>query len=331
MTCHRVQAHAHEIAFVLKVLPMLPSGVVDRLTAKPVIEKVRYPAATGEMTADLYRPPGKERHPAIVLSLGVVPFGVDHPQVPRLGEALARAGFVALMHWSPAMRDFRLVPEDAEDIARAYSWLLTRDDVDLARSGLYGTCVGGSFALLAAAQPAIHDRVSFVGAFAPFSSMWTLARDILGETTDDGRGVRPWDADQLTRQVFRQTMEGLLSAEQARTLMEAHDRASAEAALQALPAEARARLDAMSPIGHLPDIHAPCLVLGHDRDDLVIPIAESRRLARALAGRRGVRYTEYRMFQHADPTKRHLSPVALTRELVRFYMSLQPLFSQTAI
>lgn len=68
----------------------------------------------------------------------------------------------------------------------------------------------------------------------------------------------------------------------------------------------------------------------NDHDDLVVPVAESRQLARALAGRQGVRYTEYGMFQHADPTKRHLSPIALTRELVRFYMSLQPVFAQTA-
>lgn len=96
--------------FFLKVFPMLPSRPVDWATKTPVIEKVRYPTGSGEATGDLYRPPGDGPFPGVVVCLGVVPFGVDHPQVPILGKALARAGFAALLYWSPAMRDFRLDP-----------------------------------------------------------------------------------------------------------------------------------------------------------------------------------------------------------------------------
>lgn len=309
---------------------MLPSGVVDRFTGTPIVEKVRYASRAGELTADLYRPPGNVRHPGIVLCLGVVPFGVEHPQVPRLCDALARAGFVALIHWSDAMRDRRLVPEDADDIARAYAALLTRADVDPARSGLFGTCVGGTFALLAAANALIRDRVAFVGAFAPFSSMWTLARDIASATRENAGVIEPWAVDPLTHDVFVRTVNGFLTSEEARSLFDAHDRDAGDALLRALPIAARERLDAGSPIRHLADIHAQCIVFGHDRDDVVIPVGESRRLAAELAGRAGVRYTEYAMFQHADPTKRRLSPPALARELARFYSSLYPMFRQVA-
>ena len=321
-----VRAHARELAFVLKVLPTLRAGFVDRVTGSPVIEEARYRTPSRDVTAPLYRPSGRGRHPAMVLSLGVVPFGVDHPQVPRLCEALARAGFVALIHWSETMRDRRLAPQDAEDIAHAYAALLERDDVDTSRSGLYGTCVGGTFALLAAAHPLIRDRLQFVGAFAPVSSLWTLARDIVsGSREQDGR-TEPWAVDPLTRDVFVRTVNDFLSPVEARDLFQSRDPATADAVLHALPSPARDRLDAMSPILHLADIHAPCLVLGHDRDDLVIPIGESRRLAAALAGRNGVSFTEYAMFQHADPTKRRLAPLAFVRELTRFYGSLYPMF-----
>ncbi len=325
-----LRAHLREIAFVLKLLPMLPSGVVDRVTAAPVVEKVRYASRAGEISADLYRPRSAGRHPAMVLCLGVVPFGVDHPQIPRLSDALARSGFVALIHWSDAMRDRRLVPEDAADIASAYAALLERPDVDASRSGLFGTCVGGGFALLAAAHPLIRDRLTFVGAFAPFSSMWTLARDIASGTRESGGHVEPWAVDPLTRDVFVRTMNEFLTPAEARSLLEARDRDAADASLRALPPAAHARLDAMSPVLHVSDIHAPCVTFGHDRDDVVIPIGESRQLARALAGRSGVKFTEYAMFQHADPTKRRLSPPALARELTRFYASLYPLFRRTA-
>ena len=325
-----LRAHAREMAFILKVLPMLPSGVVDRVTGAPIVERVRYPTRSGDVAADLYRPPDDARHPGMVLCLGVVPFGVDHPQVPRLCEALTRAGFVVLIHWSDAMRDLRLVPEDADDIARAYAWLVQRHDVDARRSGIFGTCVGGSFALLAASLPLIRDRVRFVGAFAPFSSMWTFARDIVSKSCEEGDAVRPWDVDQLTRRVFIRTVETSAAEPDARRLLDACDRPAADQALRALPAPARERLDAMSPILHIQDIHAPCIVFGHDRDDRVIPVAESRRLADALRGRPGVRYTEYAMFQHADPTARHLSRFAFAREVFRFYGSLHPLFTHSA-
>jgi dipeptidyl aminopeptidase/acylaminoacyl peptidase len=296
----------------------------------PVVEQVRYRTADGELAATLYRPPGGGPHPGILLCLGVVPFGVDHPQVPRLCEALTRAGFVTLIHWSPAMRDRRLVPEDVANIARAYEFLLERDDVDARRSGLFGTCVGGSFALLAAAHPLIRDEVSFVGAFAPYSSLWTLTRDVASRTREAREGTRPWDVDPLTREVFERTLHQLLTPNEAAHILGGRARDAVAGALKELPSAARESLDRMSPILHLADIRAARIVVGHDRDDNVIPIEESRHLARALAGRKGVTFTEYAMFQHADPMSRRLSPFALCRELLRFYRSLYPLFELSA-
>ena len=318
-----------------------------------MIENVTYRTRAGETHAELYRPPGPGPHPAVLICLGVVPFGVDHPQIPRLKAALARFGFIALIHWSPAMRDRRLVPEDAEDIAAAYDYLMRRPDVDPLRSGLFGTCVGGSFALLAAAQPSIRDRVGFVGAFAPYSSLWTFIRDIASRTRSNDASIEPWVVDPLTNEVFVRSMTDTLAPEEAEqlrgdpatlgkidpgaltvdgravhALMTARDRDAAQLALTRLPQAMRARLDAMSPLTHVDDIGAALIIVGHDRDDLVVPVGESRRLAAALSGRAGATYTEYGMFQHADPTKRKLSPLRLVRELRAFYLSLYPMFRQ---
>ena len=68
------------------------------------------------------------------------------------------------------------------------------------------------------------------------------------------------------------------------------------------------------------------MTIGHDRDDLVIPVEESRRLRRELAGRGGVHYTEFALFEHADPGKRRLPPWRLARELVRFVRFVLPVF-----
>ena len=118
-----------------------------------MIERLSYRTHAGRAEGDLYRPPSGGPHPGVVVCLGVVPAGVEHPQVARLGQALARSGFAALLHWSPAMRDLRLDPADVADLASAYETLLAQPYVDPARSGLLGTCVGGSFALHGGRQP----------------------------------------------------------------------------------------------------------------------------------------------------------------------------------
>jgi hypothetical protein len=348
----RIGATARAAVLLLKVYPMLPSRPINWVTPRPVVERFTYPSSRGLAVGDLYRPSKAGPHPAVVVCLGVVPFGVEHPQVPRLGEALARSGFAALLYWSPAMRDFRLDPLDVADIASAYECLLARSDIDATRSGLIGTCVGGAFALMAAADARIRDRVAFVCAYAPYASMSTLCRDIASASRERDGVREAWAVDPLTRKVYVHSVTALLEHDEAallqaacaepdclpvdqvlsaeaRTVQPLLGRLSAdeaEDALENLPATLGQRLTAMSPVHYVGDIHAPLVVLLHDRDDVVIPVGESRRLRAAFGGRAGIHYTEFRVFKHLDPTKGKPPIGALTRELLRFFGAIQPLF-----
>ncbi len=251
------------------------------------------------------------------------------------------------------MRDFRLDPEDVENIALAYYWFIEQPSVDPARSGLLGTCVGGAFALMAAASPLIRDRVGFIGAYAPYSSMWTFARDIASATRSCGDGREPWRVDPLTRKVFVHSLTAWLEPGEAEqfqsafanegghldgrglsadgravySLLTALDEDDAETALHRLPPIMQERLAALSPLNYLKDIHAPLIVLLHDRGDQVIPVGESRRLRSALAGHVGVHYTEM-LFQHLDPVKGKLPPFRLVWELGKFFLAVYSLFRQ---
>lgn len=351
-----IRATARAATFFLKVFPMLPSQPIDWVTKPPLVEKVRYPSRSGQVEGDLYRPSADGSHPGIVVCLGVVPFGVDHPQVPILGKALARAGFAALLYWSPAMRDFRLDVDDVENISLAYQWLIEQRYVDPARSGLLGTCVGGSFALMAAGTPLICDRVAFLSAYAPYSSLWTFARDVASRTRSGENGREPWRVDPLTRKVFVHSMISFLEPGEEEwfrgafsnangqpakidlsadgqaiySLLTARDVDDAEKALYRLPALVQERLTALSPMNYLEDIRAPLIVLLHDREDQVIPVGESRRLCSALVGRSGVQYTEMQ-FQHLDPVKAKLPVFRLVRELRKFFLAMYPLFRQATL
>jgi hypothetical protein len=103
--------------------------------------------------------------------------------------------------------------------------------------------VGGAFALMAAADHRIRARIAFVCAYAPFASMWTLARDIASASSRPDDVREPWAVDPLTRKVYLHSVTALLE----------------------------------------PD--------------------EAARLRAALAGRSGVRYTEFTVFRHMDPGK----------------------------
>ena len=163
----------------------------------------------------------------------------------------------------------------------------------------------------------------------------------------------PWAVNQLTRDVFVRTLTAALTpdegdrvraaseagaldgldaamlSEDARailSLLRVTNVERVDVAMDALPASLHEQLAALSPLARIHGLHAPVIVLGHDRDDQVVPVSESRQLAAALTGRAGVRYTEFAFFQHATP--RQLSPAALVRELARFLGYVYPIFRQ---
>jgi hypothetical protein len=217
-----IVASARSVTFILKALPAT-SGLIDLVTAPPIVESFTYATHFGHTEAELYRPSAQGRHPAVVVSLGVVPKGMEHPQSRRFAQALARAGFAAVLHWSPALRDLRLDPLDIDDLVSAYSRLMEHPNVDPTRSGLLGTCIGGSYALIAAADASIRDRLRFVSAYAPFSSMWTLAVDIASATRTIDGVPKPWLVDPLAWQMFVRSVTYRLDERESGSLRAAFD------------------------------------------------------------------------------------------------------------
>jgi hypothetical protein len=358
-------AAARSAIFVLKMMP-IPSQPWDRMSRRPVVEPRWLATESGRGEGDLYRPPSPGPHPAVLCVLGIVPAGVEHPLVTRLGEALARAGFVALLHRSTPMRDLRLDPEDVPELASAYATLLRQPFVDPTRSGLLGVCVGGAFALMAAASPSIREQVAFVFAYAPYSSIRTLAVDIASGTRALGDVHEPWDVDPLTWQAYVRCVTDWLTASDGARLRDAFERRirwnadktvilhspaghvdplelsedgraalrvlgagadDIESALRELPPAAQARLASLSPINYIKDVSARRIILLHDRYDHVIPVGESRRLWCALAGRPGASYMEMGLQHLRMPSG--LPPLQLAREIAKAYLGWYSLFRVT--
>jgi hypothetical protein len=361
----QLAAAARSAIFVLKMMP-IPARPWDWLTQAPIVEPRWLSTQDGRAEGDLYRPPSPGPHPAVLCVLGIVPAGAEHPLVKRLGEALARAGFVALLHRSTPMRDLRLDPDDIPELASAYRTLLRQPFVDPTRSGLLGVCVGGSFALMAAATPSIREAVTFVFAYAPYSSMWTLAVDIASGTRTLGDVRERWDVDPLTWQAYVRSVTDWLNVADRTRLRDAFERRiqwnadktvivrspaghidpveltedgraalrvlaagadTIEGALRGLPPAAQTRLEQLSPMNYIKDVAARRIILLHDRYDHVIPVGESRRLWSALAARPGASYREMGLQHLRMPSG--LPPLRLAREIANVWLGWYSLFRVT--
>ena len=324
------KAGFHTILFVSQVLDI---GVKPQewFTDEPLRHEVHYQSSDGSTVADVYRPADGRPRAAVVLFLGANAAGRDDPDVVNLGNALARAGYVTMFHWSPTMAlRANIEPAETGNLVWAFQYLSEREYVDPERAGLGGFCVGASFALVAAADPAIRDDVYFVNAFGPYFDAETLLLQVASRSVLYDGARTPWEPDSLTMRVLanelietlgepsdidaltRRYMDNqALSPEevnalspQAKTvaaLLDGTTPEEAAALYSELPADFRRDLASISPSSHVNNIEARLLVL-HDRNDRLVPAAESRRLVDSVQDRSEVRYTEVLAFEHVRPS-----------------------------
>ena len=324
------RAGFHAVLFVLQVLEV-PIQPQSWFTNEPVRREVTYPQAGNTGVADIYRIPDDRERAAVLLFLGANAAGREDEDVVNLGNALARAGFVVMFHWSPTMAlQYNIDPSEIDNLVWAFQYLREREFVDRNRVGMGGFCVGASFSLVAAADSRIRDDVKFINAFGPYFD----ARDLLLQVVSRSRhyqGKRePWDPDRLTRKVLanelietlvdpgeREVMsrlylerqdvrqseqEGLSdSALRVRRLLDGTTPQEAQNLYGELPADFRESMDRISPSTYVDSLKARLMIL-HDRDDNLVPAAESRRLAGAMEQRGDFRYTEVLAFEHVRPT-----------------------------
>lgn len=301
-------------------------------TREPVRHQAAYGSVETRDVADVYRPPGDSPRAAVLLSIGAAQAGLDDAAVVGLGNALARAGFVTMLHWSPALgRDSDVHVDDPGKLVRAFEHLVAQEYVDPKRVGIGGFSVGGSFALIAAADPGIRDDVRFVNVFGPYFDLETLLTQAAARSVVDGGERMPWEPHPLTLRVLAheliETVEDPADAELlaqhylqdtpatpaqigaltghgriVARLLDGVTPQEAGALYAALPPDFREGLAAISPSDHVQDVRARILVM-HDRDDRHVPVAESRRLVEAVGDRDDVRYTEFQAFNHTLPGK----------------------------
>jgi pimeloyl-ACP methyl ester carboxylesterase len=164
---------------------------VKVVTAEPKVEEA---VIAGNATT-LVHPPGDGPWPAIVFVNGATPEGRRQRDVQRLAHGLARAGFLVLVPDIPGLARGELSEQTLSATVDVAFAATRRSDVREGRIGLVGVSVGGSLALLAAADPLLAGRVTSVAAFAPYATLPSVLRlATTGYYLDEGT-LKPYDAD----------------------------------------------------------------------------------------------------------------------------------------
>ncbi|GIU92217.1 MAG: hypothetical protein KatS3mg011_1123 [Acidimicrobiia bacterium] len=323
---HRARLLVASIALAAALAWAVPSGRARLLAAPTTAEAlgaaVPRPFAEDVVVAESPVPdvegrlytPGPE-HPAIVAVPGATPAGLDDPRLARVARAISRNGrqvFVPLLD----LYQQRFTTDDIDRIARSVEALHLQTGRPVV---MVGFSYGGSFALLAAADPRTRPGLAKVATFgAYFDLIGVLQAVTTGVSLVDGATVE-WRGHPLARDILHARAAGLLPPAQADQLLDALAGKRSPEALDSasramydlltnrdptltyqladrLPDEVKALIDRFSPSSVADRIDVPVFAV-HSTDDPAVPYGE---LLRLRAGLRRAETATVDIFRHVD-------------------------------
>ncbi|MCA1688164.1 MAG: alpha/beta fold hydrolase [Actinobacteria bacterium] len=191
------------------------SSVLETPTLAPVVEAVTDEPRFADTSvagnpAFVVRPRGEGPWPALFFVNGVVTEGRELPEVRRLAEGLARAGYLVVVPDLPGLRRGEIRPETVHETLEVARAISDRPDARDGKVGLVGVSTGATLALLAAEKADLDGRVSVVAGVAPYTDAKTVL-DIAttGHYRKGGKLVR-FEADPFLPGVITQSLVSTL-------------------------------------------------------------------------------------------------------------------------
>ena len=335
----------------------LPVRPVELISAAPKRERVTisYDSRNGPRTieADIYTPAHGDTHRGVVFSMGARPLELDDKRLIRIAEDSARAGVVMLVPFSERLDDERIEPEEIDALVAEFQYLQAQPGVDPSKVGFFGASVGGSLAIVAAADPRIAADVDHIVSFGGyFDALETFGAIATGRIQYNGVD-EDWDpqehaqrvmAIQIIDAVDNQRDQDLLWKEFVQQKPEEpellatlspvgrssydflanRDPSAVEQLIDRLPWDAVEKLRYLSPSTSIGNVQAKMTII-HDRADPYIPYTELRRMRDATDGNDRIQYQELRLFEHVTPKLRQRPDVIAldsTKLLYRLYQLL---------
>lgn len=162
-------------AVVLSIALRAPglAWMVERVTDEP---RVADTVVVGAPTTIVRPGEGDGPWPAVVFVNGATRQGRRHPDVRRLAEGLARAGYVVLIPDLPGLALGEITDATVDRTVAVALAAAARRDATGGEIGLVGVSVGATLALLAAEDPSLAPKVTVVGGVAPYTDLGEVIR-----------------------------------------------------------------------------------------------------------------------------------------------------------
>src|SRR5256714_2666550 len=138
-------------------------------------------------------------HPGVMLVNGATDKGNDDPEPRRLGEALARAGYMVMLPEFPFIKAGRLERDASSMLDAAFARAIARSETKGMAVGAFGFSVGGGMLLAAASRPGALSGASYIGALGAYFDLDTYVASVLSLTQRRNGTLEPWDADAEVR------------------------------------------------------------------------------------------------------------------------------------
>ena len=324
-----VDAQARALVVVSSVLqaPLL-TPATEAASGEPRFSDVW---VTGNPTL-VARPAGEGPWPAVFVVNGTVPEGRELPEVRRLAEGFARAGYLVVVPDLPGLTEDEITPETVDETVEVAREVSGRPDTEDGEVALVGVSTGATLSLLAAERPNLEGHISVVAGVAPYADIRTVVNVATTGHYRQGTGFRRHEADPFLsyviarslvaalprgkdRQELSKELEGVdredpdpLAGLRSRPtgdlgpeatsvveLLANEDPERFDALYEALPEGVRADLEELSPLAGEGRIRAPVEVATGPKDRY-FPASESYELERIAPGRR---VTVTRALDHA--------------------------------
>lgn len=174
-------------------------NVAAYVTPPPRIEDGPERIGAQDMRVTWWIPGWGSRHPVVMLVNGATEKGNDDPETRRLGEALARAGYMVMLPEFPFIKAGKLERDATALLDAAFAGAIARPEAKGMAAGAFGFSVGGGMLLAAASRSGSLSTASYVGALGAYFDLDTYLASVLSSTQRRSGTLEPWDADAEVR------------------------------------------------------------------------------------------------------------------------------------
>lgn len=306
---HPVGAHLRAMSLLLRFSNAHAQGLSARFADHPFKEEDGYALTPhGTVRYRTYTPQDVLEPGGVVLLHGVHHLGIEDPRMWNLAHALAGAGVLVMTPELQDLADYRVTARTIDVIGDSATVLSTRMH---RKVGVLGLSFAGGLALLAADRKEFADKIGFVVAIGAHDDMSRVARFFATNviTTPDGAEM-PFQAHEYGALVLAYShLEDFFSSQDVPVAREAlrqwlWEQPQAMKTAEALSPEGKHELDlllhhrdqlrdallkeitlhknemdAVSPHGHLSQLHTSVFLL-HGAGDTIIPSSETLWLAK---------------------------------------------------